>query len=209
MSYMNTIRASHNRNLKLLKKELEMTQSEINRIVAAGVEDHQPLVELATLNLKKQKAELDLEFAKARPQELIGKSPIEGVALIDNPDEWQGRPVKLGERILIISDPKKTKVKMWIPENDNIHIEMTKPVTVFLNPYPDKSYNVKLTYISHETVLSDKHVSSFLAEGDWEEANPDVKLGIKGTAIIYGEKVSLLYYVFRKPWATVRDFFGI
>ena len=125
--------------LKIAEKQVEMTQSEINRSVAAGVEEHQPLTELASLNIKLEKAQLDLEYAKARAKELVGKSPKDGVALIDNPDEWQGRPVKVGERIMIISNPEQTKVRMWIPETDNIHFDTTKPVEVYLNPNPEKA----------------------------------------------------------------------
>ena len=48
-----------------------------------------------------------------------------------------------------------------------------------------------------------------MAEGDWVKPVTDVKLGVKGSAVLYGERVSLLYYIFRKPLMTVRDFLGI
>lgn len=195
--------------LRIAEKQVEVTQSEINRSVAAGIEEYKPLTELASLNVKLQKARLDLEYAKARAEELAGKSPKEGVALIDNPDEWQGRPVKVGERIMIISDPTQTKVRMWIPEADNIQIDMTKPVRVYLNPSPEKSYYVKLNFIAHEAQLSEKQVASFMAEGDWVTPPTDIRLGVKGSAVLYGERVSFLYYIFRKPLNTVRNFVGV
>jgi multidrug resistance efflux pump len=195
--------------LKIAEKQVLMSRMEINRATAANVEDHQSSVDLATLNIKLQKAELEREFANANYKELIGKSPISGVALIDNPDEWQGKPVKLGEKILLIADPDSTKVRMWIPENDNIQFDKDSSIKVYLNTNPDIDYQVKLNFISHEAVFTDKRVSSFMAEGDWTQENPHVKLGVKGSAILYGENVSLFYYIFRKPISSVRDFLGI
>jgi len=195
--------------LKVAEKQVLMTKAEVNRVTASSLEEHQQLADLATLNIKLQKAQLDLAFAQNNFKELTGKAPISGVALIDNPDEWQGKPVKLGEKIMLIADPNQTKVRMWIPENDNIQIDKSIPVRVYLNPNPETNYYVKLNFISHEANLTEKHVSSFEAEGDWVGNHEGARLGVKGSAVLYGEKVSLFYYLFRKPLVTLRDFFGI
>ena len=38
---------------------------------------------------------------------------------------------------------------------------------------------------------------------------PDVKMGLKGTAILYGDEVPLGYWLIRRPLAAVRRFIGI
>ena len=195
--------------LKIAEKQVLLMNAEINRATAVSVEEHQSSGDLATGNIKLQKAELDLAFAQNNFKELTGKAPISGVALIDNPDEWQGKPVKLGEKILLIANPDQTKVRMWIPESDNIQIDKTIPVRIYLNPNPEINYYVKLNFISHEANLTDKHISSFEAEGEWIGEDNKAKLGVKGSAVLYGEKVSLLYYILRKPLSTLREFTGL
>lgn len=196
--------------LKIAEKQVEMTQSEIKRVIATGYTDVKAVPEVATLNIKLDKALLDLEYAKSRAKQLIGKSPVDGVAVVDHPDEWRGKPVRVGEKVMVISDPTKTKVKLWIPENDYIDLDINKPIKVFLNPNPERTYDARLEYISQESTITEKHVPSFVAEALWvKKPGPEIKLGSKGTAILYGENVSLFYYIFRKPIATLRTFLNI
>jgi hypothetical protein len=57
--------------------------------------------------------------------------------------------------------------------------------------------------------MSESNVPSFLAEANWIDGNPEgVKLGLKGTAILYGDKVSVIYWVLRKPWMFIRRSIG-
>lgn len=195
--------------LKVAQKQVEIIQSELNKTIASGVNEERSLLELATLNIKLQKGVLDLEYAKSRARDLLGKSPKDGVASVDNPDDWRGKPVKVGEKILVISDPTQTKLKIWIPENDNIALDNSKPIKVFLNTEPEKSYSAKLIFISQETMVTENYIHSFIAEAEWEDPQPQVKLGVKGSAILYGENVSVLYYILRKPLSTLRTFLGV
>jgi hypothetical protein len=197
--------------LKIAQNEVQVMQSEINRVVASSVSDPESLLQLATMKIKLEKAQLELEYAKVRAEQLVERSPRDGVVSVDNPDEWRGRPVKVGEKIMLISNPDESKVRIWIPEDDNIPLDLKRPIYVFLNPNPEKGYEATLNYISQSTVITEKHIPSFVAEADWKDQknNNDVKLGLKGSAILYGNNVTMFYYIFRKPIATLRTFLGI
>lgn len=196
--------------LKIAEKQVEISKSELQRVVAAGYGEDKSLAELTSLRIKLEKAQLDLDYTKIKTTLLIGKAPVPGIAEINNPDDWRGKPVKVGEKILTISDPAKTKLKIWIPENDNIDIDKGTPIKIFLNPNPEQSLYAKISYISSETVITEKRIPSFTIEAEWENpSKTQAKLGSKGTAIIYGEKVSLFYYIFRKPLATIRNLLSI
>ena len=139
---------------------------------------------------------------------LDAKAPEHGIVMINDPDEWRGKPVKEGEKVMIVGDPTQTKVRIWVPENDNIVLDPEAKITIFLNINPVKSYRASLIYIANETTISDEHVPSFVAEARWVDVPPDLKLGLKGSAVLYGEKVSLFYFIMRKPWASFRKFLG-
>jgi HlyD family secretion protein/Biotin-lipoyl like len=197
------------RNLKVAQKEVEILEAESSRTQTLGLEDKRSRTELGIINLKLDKEKVNLNLAKWQASKLTLKAPDEGVVMLNNPDSWRGKPVQVGEKILSINDPKDTKVKIWIPEDDNVVLDPEKPIKVFLNVSPETSYAANLVYIANESTLSDEHLPSYAAEAKWVEQPDDIKLGLKGTAILYGDRVSLLYYIFRKPWAKIRSIIGV
>ncbi len=50
---------------------------------------------------------------------------------------------------------------------------------------------------------------AFRIRGDFDESAALPRLGMRGTAKIYGERVSLGYFIFRKPMVTVRRWLGV
>ncbi len=195
--------------LKVAQKEVAQAQSELDRAMTLGLKERSSLVETTTLQLKLEKAKVQLVLAEQQSHKLTLKAPIPGVVILDNADEWRGKPVKVGERILVISDPSQTELRIWIPENDNIPFDLDEPISVFFNISPAQTYYATIRYIANESRLSDRQIPGFEAEAEWVETPPIAKLGLKGTAIIYGERVSLGYLLIRKPWAYVRQLLGI
>jgi hypothetical protein len=51
---------------------------------------------------------------------------------------------------------------------------------------------------------------AFRAEATWDPAEPtaDIRLGLSGRAMLYGPRVSIAWWLLRKPWASVRRTFG-
>lgn len=195
-------------DLKVAQKKVEIIKSEVGRATAMAEKDKKALAELGVDALKLKKEELELQLAQFRASQLNILAPDAGVVMLDNPEEWRGKPVKIGEKILTIADPTHTKIRIWISEDDNVPIDFKHPVKIFLNITPEKSYYASLVYISSYTHLTEKGVNSFIAEAEWTDKQPeDVKLGLKGTAILYGEDVSIFYWIIRKPWGYVRHFF--
>ena len=45
---------------------------------------------------------------------------------------------------------------------------------------------------------------------DFEQTDDEkLRIGLQGTAKIYGERVSVFFYIFRRPISYVRQFFGV
>lgn len=195
-------------DLRVAQKKVEIIKAEVDRATAQAQRDKKALAELGVEALKLKKEQLELELAEFRASQLNVRSPESGIAMLDNPEEWEGKPVKMGEKVLVIANPLETRVRMWVPEDDNIVLDMQKPIKVFLNVHPEKNLPARLIYISSYTHVTDKAVSSFIAEADWDESVKDVKLGLKGSAILYGDDVSLFYWIMRKPLAYVRRLVG-
>lgn len=196
-------------NLKVAQKEVQIMQAEVNRASTLGLSDKKSLAELATLTLKLDKERLNLDLAEYYASKLEGRSPENGVVILDNPDEWRGKPVKIGEKIMKITEPNNTKVRIWLAESDNIPLDFAIPIKIYLNIRPDSSEEAKLTYIANESAIDEHQTPSFIAEAEWVEQPEWIKLGLKGSAILYGEEVSLFYFLLRKPISSIRHFLKI
>jgi len=195
--------------LNIAKRQVDIAASELNRAINLGHTDPKRRSEVAILKLKLDKDRLALNLAEYQASQLTVRSPEEGIVLLDNPDEWRGKPVKVGEKVMEVTNPAHTKVKIWIPESDNIWINPEEPAHIILNVRPGVTEKAKLIYIANVSTIGDQKIPSFIAEAEWIDPQPDIKMGLKGTAILYGHEVTLFYFLFRKPWYTLRYYLGI
>jgi hypothetical protein len=198
------------RELNIVEKEMEIAKAKLSKSETGGIRDPQVLQDLEINRLQLERAKVSYNYQKQRFDLLTIDAPVAGIVVIESPDEWRGRPVQVGEKIMTIIDLASTKVKMWVPADDNIEFNKEASIRIFLNANPAITFTAKLDYISSEVVLSDTNVPSFIAEAEWEHADSaTIKPGSKGTAILSGEKVSLFYYVARKPFAYLRRKLGM
>lgn len=195
---------------KTAQKQVDLKQSELERAVVLSFNDQDAQNELSLLQLEKQKALIDLELAEHEASELIVKAPVAGIALMQQPEIWRGRSVHIGEKVLTIGDPRHTELRIQIPEQDNVPFDPSKPVKVFLNIAPTKSHFAQIRYVSNEATLNEQGISSYISKADWVEdmSEADLKLGLQGSAVLYGHRVPLVYYLLRKPIATLRRLLG-
>lgn len=195
--------------LKIAQKEVQILQAEENRAMTLGLEDAQSLTELGIYSLRLQKAKVNLDLAEYWASLLTVKASQDGIVMLTDPDEWRGKPVRVGEKILTIGDPTLTKIRIWLPESDNVILDPDIPIKIFLNINPTQSRMAKVIYIANESTINAQNLPSFVAEADWMKHPREIKLGLKGTAILYGQKVNLFYFVTRKPLSALRYYLGI
>lgn len=196
-------------NLKAAQETVKVAQLDLNRAKTLALKDEKSLAEISVLAAKLKKEQVSLSLAEFRASQLTVRSPEAGIVILDDPEGWRGKPVHVGEKIMIVTDPDETKIRIWIPESDNIVLDSTKPIRIILNIDPEISRKASLIYIANASTINEKHVASFVAEADWIDNPKGVKMGVKGTAILYGPNTSIFYLIMRKPWDYFRNFIGL
>lgn len=194
--------------LKVAEKQMQVAEADAKRANSLAFKDKKALGEYAILALKLKKEKTLLDLARYKASKLNVFSPEDGIVMLKNKDEWRGNPTQIGEKIMMIGNPNDTQVKIWIPESDNIDLNLGSEVKVILNTAPDSSYRAELSYIAPFISFNEKNMPSFVAEAKWENPPKDVKIGLKGTAILYSENVSLFYYIIRHPLTYIRTVLG-
>lgn len=194
---------------KAAQKETQIAQEELNRALTLGLHDEKTRSEVSEWELKFEKAQIRQKLIEVQVKKLTVHAPENGVVIMQNPEEWRGKPVRVGEKIVTLGNPKDTQVKAWIAESDNIPVDLETPINVYLNVAPEKALPAKITFIANESALNEAQVPSFVAEADWVNQEEEARLGLKGTAVLYGENVSLFYYILRKPISSFRRITGL
>jgi HlyD family secretion protein len=115
----------------------------------------------------------------------------------------------MGDNIMLIVNKDHSLIRAWIPEADNIEFAEDVPMQIFLDTSPFNTLKAKISYTSHHTEIDQQGISSFIVEADWDTSTVKAKPGLKGRAILYGNRTNLLYMLVRKPLAGIRRFLGI
>jgi len=135
-------------------------------------------------------------------------APRAGVAVYSDPNDWLGKPVVTGERILQIADPKAPGMRIQLPVADAIALEPGAKVALFLTAYPLDPLHGEILDTSYQAKPSEEGVASYRLLASVQDAPPHARLGLHGTAKLYGERVVLGYYLLRRPLASLRAWTG-
>ena len=133
----------------------------------------------------------------------------EGIAVVEDFTDWQGRPVTIGEKILTIADPQRIEFQIFLPTKDSLLIKKEARVKVFLDSDPLNSLDGEVLRTSYKPALTAENILAYQIFAKLNENQGEVpRIGLRGTAKIYGEKTSIFYYIFRVPINLTRQFLG-
>ena len=165
-----------------------------------------PQLGLLLGKIEERRAEIDyLQEQLTRARVL---APQAGVVLMDDPSEWIGKPVATGERILRIATLDDVEVEAWVPMADAVRLEVGDEVNLYLSASPLSPVSATLRYMAHEAVQRPDGAYAYRVRAALS-AKTAHRVGLKGTAKLQGGWVPLAYWMFRRPWATVRAYLGL
>lgn len=194
------------------RQALAVAHAKLMTAQQGGFLDTSQKARLAELEAEVGLKESEWRYAEARLERSIIRAEAPGIAVLENPDEWKGRPVNTGERILKVADPNRVEFEISLPVKDSIALNNGAEVRVFLDSDPLYAWQAKLVETGYEPRQSaDQQMVYRLvaAVTTLEETDGDFpRIGLRGTAKIYGERVSIFFYLFRRPITAVRQWLG-
>ena len=195
-------------SFNLAKQSLQVAEKELLRSRQFSFSNNEEKARLAELMAQVDLKKAEVESTSERLKNSKIYADKDGIAIVDQKNNWQGRPVSVGEKIITIANPKKVEFLIWLPVKDSLIIKENTNVKVFLDINPIKPLKGKLKRASYQSALSPEEVLSYKISASFEgEEIP--RIGLRGTAKIYGSRVTLFYYLFRKPITFVRQLIGV
>ena len=114
----------------------------------------------------------------------------------------------LGARHMAIADPAALELTVWVPVNDAISLKPGAEVLLFLDTDPLNPVKAELVRAAYEAELTPTKVLAYRVKAKLVDKASIPRIGLQGTAKVYGEKVSLFFYIMRRPIAALRRTIG-
>jgi hypothetical protein len=195
--------------LELASRALDIARADLQRATFKSFSDEASRFELQVLNARVQEKLAEATFLT----ELLGRSkllaPQGGVAIFSSPEDWRGRPVQVGERVMMIADPSLIDVTIYLPPDDAVELEAGAPVNLLLHVDPLSPLEARIERSSYEATLAPDGALAYVIRAQLLPGQGLPRIGLRGTAKIYAGRVTLAYYLLRKPLAFLRRSLGI
>jgi phosphotransferase system IIA component len=189
--------------LDVTRQALATAEAEYRQAAQQALSDPRAKAQLSLLTGKIAEKEVEQALVSDQLARARVLAPRDGVALFDDPSEWIGKPVAIGERIMRIAAPADVEIEAWVPLADAIPLPEQASVALHLNASPLAAVDATLRYQAHDAVQRPDGNYAYRLRARLDGPT-EHRVGLKGTARLNGRWVPLVYWVLRRPLASLR-----
>jgi multidrug resistance efflux pump len=194
--------------LDVAREALLTAQAEYRQAAQMVLDDPRAKAQLSTLLGKIAEKQAQAAFLEGQAQRSRVVAPLEGIALFDDPSEWIGRPVQTGERIMQVAAANDVEIEAWVPIGDAIPLPDKAPLHLYLAASPLTPLSGTLRYMSSRAVARPDGTYAYRVRAKMDTVAGQ-RIGLKGTAKLVGDRVPLIYWMLRRPLASIRQFLAL
>lgn len=195
--------------LETARKALAVAETELRQAQQQGFTDSRVNAALSQLRGKVDEQRAEVSYLEQLQERINITAPRDGVVIFNDVNDWLGRPVALGERIMEVADPAATEIEVLVPVADAITFNPGARVRLFLNTDPLDPVEAELRLASYQASMTPEGVLAYRLVARIVEPGDNLRIGLKGTAKLYGDRTILLFHVLRRPLQTLRQWLGL
>jgi HlyD family secretion protein/Biotin-lipoyl like len=164
-------------------------------------------------SLSEMQSEVDLAHAERDyAVSLLTRAEVRasaaGVLVYAAKSDWLGKPVRVGEKIMEVADPENVEYRLDLGVHDSISLAAGSRVKLFLDADPLNPRSGEISEMSYHATEKPGGMLAYTVRVKPLDLTSVVRIGLRGTAQISGETVSLGFYLLRRPIAALRQYFG-
>jgi len=194
--------------LESARQSLAATDAQLRQTRQQALFDERAKAALAELVTRRDQARADVDYLLNNLERSLILAPRDGVAIFDDPSDWIGRPVSLGERIMQVADPHDARLEIHLPVADAITLEPGAEVLLFLNSQPGSPLQASLRRHGYRATPTADGTMAYRLDATFADQDSRTRVGLKGTAKLYGQRTLLFNYLLRRPLAALRVYLG-
>ena len=146
----------------------------------------------------------EVAFLEEQLARLDIKASRDGLAVYGQENDWIGKPVNAGQRIMELADDNQIGVNAWVPVHDAINLQTGAPIQILLYADPLNPMTAIIDQASYQATRSPDGLAAYRVRAVLP-AQDKVRLGLRGSAKINGEWVMMGYFLFRRPLGVLRQ----
>lgn len=196
--------------LEIAEREMLVAEAKLKKAGQLAFVDARGRHELGIAQAELELRKTERDYASELLERSVLKADREGVAIFSDPKDLVGRPVAVGERLMEVADPSEVEFRIDLPVSDAIVIREGARVKVFLDSDPLGTIEARLVRADFQARVRENQVLAFRLIATGVDLKPGkARLGVRGTAQVYSDRVSLMLYLFRRPFSAVRQWIGV
>jgi multidrug resistance efflux pump len=200
--------AVRNRN-EVADKSRAVAQADYLRETQKSFSDAASKSELSSFKAKFEEKVAEAQYTNDLFERIRITAPEDGIVVFSDPNDWVGKPVQTGERIVQIANPQHVQIAINLPVDDALNLELGAKVKLYLNVSPLDTVEGELTQASYEPAPVAEGFVAYRLKADIATDESPPRIGLKGTAKIYGSWAPFIYHVLRKPLSATRRYLGV
>lgn len=193
--------------LAVAEKAAEMARTELRQLQEAALHDAKAKPRLPLARGRVEQLEAEAAYVGSLLERVVATSPMNGVALLDNPDEWLGRPVGLGQKIMMVADPGDVMLEIFLPAAETMPLSSGDELLFFPNIAPASPLRARIVFVGYRAVDTPGIGLALPLRAEFVGTEQPM-LGLRGTARLHGEPLPLGLIILRRPIMAVRQWLG-
>ena len=194
--------------VELAAQAVSVAEARLSQSLRTSFSDARAKRDIAVARSELELKRSEYDYARELLAKTVVRAPKAGLVVFSSRDDWTGRPVATGERIMRIADPARVNLTVQVPVADSIVMERDAPVRLYLDADPLEPVEARLVSAAFHAAPDQAGVLAYRATAAFADGTRP-RIGLRGTAHIEGEEVSLAYFLFRKPLAAIRQWTGL
>ncbi|MDH3393248.1 MAG: HlyD family efflux transporter periplasmic adaptor subunit [Desulfobulbaceae bacterium] len=195
--------------LQVAKKALIEVETEMQRARQQSLSVRDKTVDVDMLKARVALKQAEVKYAADTLARVEVQAERDGIVLFADANDWLGKPLVTGEKIMLVADPDRRELEIRVPVDNAINMEPGGEVRLFLNVDPSLDVRGVIRQASYEAKAMPDGTVAFQVKATLNSDLPQLRVGHMGTAKIYGQEAFVYYFLFRRPWATVRRTLGL
>lgn len=189
-------------------KAYQVAAEEYRQAAQTALVDDKFKAEITPRRGRMEEKATELSYSRQLLRKTEVRAPRAGIVVFAEQSDWVGKSVTIGERVLTIADPSRVEMLIRLPVADAIAFALENRVRLYLDSDPQNPLEGTLRYAAYKAEVTSAGIVAYRLKADFASGTKPPRIGLTGTSRIYGEKVSLGYYLFRRPLTALRQRFG-
>lgn len=194
---------------EVARKVLDAAREEFRQSAQIAVTDDRGRMEMALRRGVLEEKTIEFDYLTSQLGRIRIRAPRAGVVVFSDVDQWLGRTVVQGERILSLADPSRVELILRLPVGEKFDVAEGTPVTLYPNASPLSSYDAAVTHIAYSAELDREGLWTYRIQAEFDPGQPPPRIGTTGSARIRGDWVPLSFFALRRPLTLLRQMLGI